>query len=87
MIGERMTAHTKAVLRAIQNINDRGKHADLYALENETHLTWDEIKTSLRILINIRQCVEIYDLPDYEPHNEDEMFSLGKFRLKEQKDA
>jgi hypothetical protein len=87
MIGEKMPAHTKAVLRAIQNINDRGKHADLYALADETRLTWDEIKTSLRILINTRRCVEIYDLPDYEPRDEDEMFSLGKFRLKEQKDA
>lgn len=87
MIGEKMPAHTKAVLRAIQNINDRGKHADLYALADETRLTWDEIKTSLSILLKVYRCIEVYDLPDYERRDEDKMFSLGKFRLREKKDA
>ena len=80
-----MTAHTKAVLRAIQNINDRGKHADLYALAEETHLTWDEIKIALRILLNTYRCIEVYDLPIYR--NKNEKFSSGKFRLREKKDA
>ena len=82
-----MKHRTKTVLQAIKDITVRGEPVNLYTLADETRLTWDEIKTSLSILLNVYRCIEVYDLPDYELRNEGGMFSLGKFRLKEKKNA